>query len=93
MPFFIKRGEPLVEPPVPSPMLGQIVIVFPGVPEQVAVSVPLVGGAPPDPMLILPKLILEIVKLQTCALAGAIWNQRAIVKTDINRAGIILIRM
>ena len=82
-----------MEPPVPSPMLGQIVIVAPGVPEQVAVSVPLVGGAPPGPMLILPKLILEIVKLQTCALAGAYCNRKAVMMANTNLAGIIFIRM
>ena len=70
VPFFNKRGEPLLEPPVPSPILGQIVTVALGVPEQVAVRVPLVGGVPPGAILILPKLMFEIEKLQTCALAG-----------------------
>ncbi len=74
-------------------MLGQIVIVFPGVPEQVAVSVPLVGGAPPGPMLILPKLILEIVKLQTWALAGAYCNRKAIMMAKINLTGMLFTRM
>ena len=74
-------------------MLGQIVIVFPGVPEHVAVSVPLVGGAPPGPMLILPKLILEIEKLQTCALAGVYCNRKAIMMAKSNLAGMSLIRM
>ena len=50
-------------------MLGQMVMVFPGVPEQVAVNVPLVGDVPPGPMLILPKFILVTAKVQTCACA------------------------
>ena len=65
MPFFKSRGEPLFEPPVPSPMFGQIVMVRPAMPEQVAVKVPVVGAVPPGPILILPKLKLEIAKLQT----------------------------
>ena len=93
VPFFIRRGEPLVEPPVPSPMLGQIVIVFPGVPEHVAVSVPLVGGVPPGPMLMLPKLIFVMEKLQTCALAGAYWNRKANMIANSKLAGILFTRM
>ena len=69
MPFFKRRGEPLVEPAVPSPMLGQMVMVLPPVPEHEAVKVPLVGGVPPGPMLIFPKLKLVIAKLHTCAVA------------------------
>ena len=63
------RGFPDVEPPVPSPMFGQIVIVLFGAPVQLAVNVPVVDGAPPTPKFTLPKLMSVKLKLQDWALA------------------------
>jgi len=60
-------------------MLGQIVMVWPALPEQVAVKVPLVGAVPPGPKLILPKLIGVIEKLQTWA--DAVFANNSKVKT------------
>ena len=65
-PFPNKRGLPDVDPPVPSPILGQIVIVLPGVPVQLAENVPAVVGVPPTLRLTLPKLMSVIEKLHDC---------------------------
>jgi hypothetical protein len=59
-----KRGLPDVDPPVPSPILGQMVMVLPGVPVQLAENVPAVVGVPPTLRLTLPKLMSVIEKLQ-----------------------------
>ena len=75
------RGFPDVEPPVPSPMFGQIVIVLLGVPVQLAVNVPVVDGAPPTPKFTLPKLMLVIVKLQDWALAK--WVTKNIITKEM----------
>ena len=63
------RGFPDVEPPVPSPMFGQIVIVLFGVPVQLALNVPVVDGVPPRLKFTLPKLMSVKLKLQDWALA------------------------
>ena len=69
-PLASRRGLPAVDPPVPSPILGQIVIVLLGVPVQFAVIVPEVVEVPPTVKFTLPKLMSVIVKLQDWALAG-----------------------
>lgn len=68
-PLASRRGLPAVDPPVPSPIFGQIVIVLLGVPVQLAVKVPDVVEAPPTLKFTLPKLMSVIAKLQDWALA------------------------
>ena len=84
----ISLGLPDVDPPVPSPMLGHIVIVLLGAPVQFAVKVPVVEGAPPTLALMLPKLMSVNVKLQDWALAEIELTKIEIHKKTKNLKGI-----
>ena len=55
---------PAFDPPVPSPILGQMVMLLLALPVQDAVNVPVVAGAPPTPKFTLPKSIVVMLKLQ-----------------------------
>ena len=81
-------GLPDVDPPVPSPKFGHIVIVLLGAPVQFAVNMPVVDGAPPTLALMLPKLMSVIEKLQDWALAEIELTKIERHKTRKNLKGI-----
>src|SRR5262249_47248651 len=67
----MKRGSPLVDPPLPSPMLGQTRTVTLWLPVQVADRVAVVSTVALAVWSTVPKLTVVMEKLQLADLASA----------------------